>query len=243
MSEVDLNEGLFAVIEEGLGWRIESRNIPRLRTLLGDPLVVGFARAFAGAERLDALHHVLHLVNQDGGEARAGTAFTRNFWTIIAMTWGTMREFVDALKKLRRAGVEARLSDKTAWERLETARKRWSDHPTPIAVRNQLAFHLGDPALYQDALRGWPSEAPLVFVSGDFSGSRSYAKDARHPFALDLLFRGLGVGDKELRAFAEEAGHEHLDASRNLQLVFADVLRGAGVDLLPIGAEDEEEDG
>jgi hypothetical protein len=76
----------------------------------------------------------------------------RNLNVLALSLAGTMHEVGEALQDLRKAGVERLVSNASAWEPLDSVRKRWHKQPIPSRVRNDLAFHLGDRATYE---RGW----------------------------------------------------------------------------------------
>jgi hypothetical protein len=234
--EVDFGESIFRVVDPGRSWRIEARDVPKLRRLIGDQLLIPFAKTFVGADQLESFHYLMHL----NGEV-TGVAHDRNFWTMALMIWGTMRELSGALDDLRRAGIEKKIDDVDLWNDLDAVRKRWHGDGLFIKIRNQLCFHLGESSMYKRALDEWKFPRALVIAKGDVaSDGNIYGRDTRLILGEELRLRGTGMDTKELSAFVDEALKHHGGFSDKIQRLWASALRKAGLPIGPSPAPDIE---
>jgi hypothetical protein len=216
--ETDLGEGVY-IIFEGARWQIEARDVPRLRQLVPDALLVAFARTFVGLDHLASMNDFLFL----NGKQDEGVAKQRNLWTAVTMSWGILREIARALTDMKNAGIKGRIDKKEPWERLNAIRKRWETGALEIQSRNNLAFHLGKKDHYLKALRG--ESGTLVLVKGEDRAMRN----SRCAFGLDLLLDGAGVSAERFRDFAQSASRDHFEITSLVRSLFVDVLRKAGV--------------
>ena len=100
---------------DGERWRVHITNLSELRDLIGEDLVVHFARAFAAADRMTSLHRLLAMV---GGLDLKSVRYRRDTLTVVFFIWAVMREVPQIIGALMQAGVEPYLEDKTAWNKL-----------------------------------------------------------------------------------------------------------------------------
>jgi|GEM_PF-5999555 len=181
------------VRQDGRRTFLETSDLGLLRDRLGAPLLVAFARAFAGVNQLATLNHLLAL-NDEAEPPRERVATNRNLVTIIFLSWGVMRETAKAIMGLEEARIVDRLDELSDWRKLAAIGKRWTRDEELEVVRNQLAFHLGE---RQDFERGLeimlrdPSSKRLIIEADENSVAHAWWH-----LGPNMLFAGLSENTK-----------------------------------------------
>ena len=203
-------------------WSLDVYDLAQLREAFGDDLLVAFVRAFAMAERLAALNHVMISVHSTLD--RTSFRYTRDVPALLVVTWATTREAVEIVESLVTAGVESCIVDRTNLEKLLAFRTRWKGAGMRSDVRNKIGFHF-DEKVVRRGLDAWTTAPPkgerLSLVAGD--GPRE--GNAAFPIALQVMLAGLGITRTQVDSFAEETMDDHLDFARNAQKLFLEVLK------------------
>jgi hypothetical protein len=222
-----------------------------LRERLGEPVTNAFVRCFAALDRLMSIFDAVHLNTK---HTKAGTVrHERNFHTLSVFAAGLVFEFREGIRQLRDADVAGRLS--------AHGRQRWSKllefaHPKHEAVmreiRNNLAFHIGDPDVVARGIRRLAGEddpydrKPQAVMSSDDEGGRV---NTRHDLGLAAILAGMKVTpagipptpnsrqwmtEEDFKSGLTEAIDGHFAISALFDDVFFDALREVGANLEPL---------
>lgn len=107
--------------EEGERWHLEIVDLKKLRSVIGDDILVSFARAFAVADRLITFHDVIAVLQ---GPDHKSARYHRSGLTLMLLVWATVREATEVIETMALNGVEFLLSDKSAWNKLRELPRR-----------------------------------------------------------------------------------------------------------------------
>jgi hypothetical protein len=217
--------GIFAVLRKQRPLRLETRDLPMLRQMLGDNLLVGFVQGFNAAERIDSYMHLLEM-NWEVAK-KDSVAQVRNLRTIVFAMFGMLYEAMDAIESLHRAGMNGMVEQSfLPWKRLQEMRVRWEKDPMLKRMRHGLGHHLGDDEEIRAGLsRIKPGKRIAVFETD----GGSMRMDSAYPIALEVLMRGMNIEDKDFSAFASRAREDQSDLGLCLQTLFAELLRRKSV--------------
>ncbi len=231
---IPLGENFYALFRDGVLWKLETRDVPRLRKMVGDRLLVAFVRAFNAADRFETFMHML-MLNNDHLE-QGSVPHARNQRTLSFLMHGTLYEAVDALNSLSVNGIKGVVgTDNRPWQRLDTMRKYWASRPLLPKVRHSLAHHLGDREDIEAGMDTFNVFDALSICENDGTGKRL---ENAYPIAITLLLAGLGCSMEDFRAFVERAFDDHNSFGEDVTLLFCDVLRLKGVRLLRVADEE-----
>jgi hypothetical protein len=229
VKEVPLGHGVFARFKDGKPWRLELRQVPKVRALLGDKMMAGFVQAFHAAERHDVLWHFWHLSMNASDSSKHSTARKRDVNVLVLLMYSTLYEALTALRTLNGGGVRRILGkDHAAWNQLSALIGKWEKSDLLKLFRNQLGHHFGDfPFITRGLDKFAPGEPIVVF------DTEPHAKGVAHsyPIAQEVLLRGAATEQQDYTAFAVEARSDLMSFGLLMQIVFCDVLRVHGVKL------------
>lgn len=203
-------------------WRVETKNLPRLRHTVGDDVFDTFARCFVHADRLTSLAQFGRWNGRDGvNEVSA----KRNFLTCLWFSVGTLRELAKALRNLRTVLAKRGLldADVPSLQQLRELESRWEDEAFFRKARDFGAFHVDAEVICRgvERLSRRPVSVPLVEGHG-VHVSRSIGADA--------LVAGMGLSSADLKRFLD-ASYRDVQIYEALDRVFLGVLRLRGIDL------------
>jgi hypothetical protein len=169
---------------------VRADSIGTLTHVLGEDGVVAFCRAFAAANRLQAMTSMAKL----SGDIEYDGLKTRNLFTMFFVGLGFAHEAVSALSRL-----EAVLRNKGAKHLLELEdlqgirnfRQRWGDNLSST-LRNKIAFHLDEDS-YAAGVKLLDPTVSICLAHFDRDG-----KEAYFPLADDVLLSGAqhALGDR-----------------------------------------------
>jgi hypothetical protein len=223
-----LGRGVFAMFRDGRPYKIELRDIPQIERVVGRPMLIALVQALNAADRLGAFAHLYAL--NEAHVPSPSLAHRRNTNLIAFLVLGTLYEALDAVRRLRAAGVAAVVGTScVSWRLLEEIRLRWAKDPTLKIVRHAFAHHLGDP---RDIARGLDQYRTGRRVSLFETDGEGKIADSIHPIGLDILMRGVAL---EVQAFDVSLGHAIRDQrvyARAVQVLFGDIMRVHGVRFL-----------
>ncbi len=213
---------MFVVFKDKHPRSVETRQLPKLRKLLGDDLWTAFVQAFNSAERLDAVVSFFTLTSAHLKRGSVGR--DRNLRALAMWQYG---ELYEALKVIERLSRVARIvgDDFPPWRGLKDMLGRWKRDDLLKRMRTEMGFHPADKAL---VLRGTDrighGEALTLYESDD--GSRTHSA---FPFAFEVQLQGLGLPRGALHAFIERAARDFEAFGRRVQALFCETLRCNGV--------------
>ncbi len=217
-----LGHGVFVLYRDGKPTQIELREVPALRRQIGSELMVGFVMAFNAAERLDAITHLVTL----NDAAHAGRlAHNRNHRFLVAQTFGTLYEAMQALLLLHQSGIAKRLGRYPPWIEFDAMRRRWARNHLLKDMRHQFAHHLANEEITAGLKRIAPGERTVLFKSEEVGG----VQHSEYPIVLQALLAGARLQAEEFNPFVPAAIEDALKFGRLTQQCFIAVLRLEGV--------------
>ncbi|HEY1957920.1 MAG TPA: hypothetical protein VGH28_20005, partial [Polyangiaceae bacterium] len=151
---------------------------------LSKRLVVGLIGALHAAEKFAALGDMASLEKDGRGKlALFPHTHERNVRTLYMFSFATLYEAIDALERLRGAGVAAKVGkDFEAWKGLDEMRKTWSKNRVLAKLRHAFGSHLDFDEI-DDGLDRIKNGHPVVLI--DFRDGRR-VKDATFPIVLEV---------------------------------------------------------
>jgi hypothetical protein len=231
MKTVSLGHGVFAAFKDGKPQRLDLRQVPKLRAMLGnsgEALLIGFVQAFNAAERLDALFHIFAL-NSDHTK-RGSIARQRNLRLIAVLQYAQLYEALEAIRTISGAGIGAIVGKTFApWRKLVEMLGRWEKAPLLKLVRNKLGFHVGD----RDIIRAGLSRVAAGKTITVFDTEGDSRFDSSFPLALEVLLLGAGVEAEAFNNFMDLANIDCFAFGRRVQATFCEALRVLGVRIPP----------
>lgn len=217
------------------GWKIEARDIPKVRAALGDTLLIGFVQAFDAADRLASLTDLreMNLASAKTYRTPKSPQYNRNRWYLLALIFGTLYEVKKALDLINGKGVGGKLGAHESWLRLDAMRKRLNREPIVKDFRLNLAAHLGDEETIKKGLDSYEDKGSYkdrgeaTLYEAEDPGSLA---NSSFPLARDIVFAGLAIEEEDFTACLDRVALDMGRFPQDLQVVFADCIQAHGID-------------
>jgi hypothetical protein len=229
--KVPVGGGVFIHERDGQAIAIEHRQLQTLCRALSKRLVVGLIGALHAAEKFAALGDIASMEKDGRGKlALSPHTHERNMRTLYMFSFATLYEAIEALERLRGAGIAGKVGkDFEPWKRLDEMRRKWSKNATLAKLRHAFGSHLGFDEIDAGVARV-KSGHPVVLIEHRDS---KRIKDATFPVVLEVLLLGAQFEQKDFVATAQQAVRDGAQFGIDIFGVLVELLRvtGARVDL------------
>lgn len=220
--------------ENGTGpWRWVVEGGCDLSNRIGRDLFAAFLRVFQGADRVVALQHLIQI---NGATPAGEVASNFNSWLLFKFIGSTIYETAIAIHGLRKAGIESKLNDQSAWAALEKLAGQWRGNGILSRLRNTHGFHLGEDYEFQLGLcrvLGRKDTFPLVRGDGLSHDDSQPTYGVDTVFSSFVLFEGTGMTPKDVEQAIQIAILASAQLPPLITNVFHDVLTKAGIEFVP----------
>jgi hypothetical protein len=204
-------------------WKLSLLNPQAIAASVGRQILAAFFKCFVATDRVTTLEQMLEL---NALHVAVDTpAYDRNLRILVLLMASTLYELGQALQELCEARVVEKMSDKSPWDSVNEARKRWHTDPLMGKLRNQLGHHLGKLDNYCRGVDSMVNSNDDILLA--HGGQTRHSEE--YPAAWNAIFLGIDIDAKAFADGVRLTRKTHEDLPDALVAVFAEVLEGCGV--------------